>query len=104
MPTTALGVETPLDVPFNWGPVGGPGTFPGGVGTGTVAGQSYEYCVTQSLAVGQQCMVTVSSQPIDGGSGPYTTAVNVAYSDAAGPVSPNANRQIQAVPGHIMPP
>lgn len=104
MPTTGISVGTPLDAPFLWGPVGGPGTFPGGTGTGTVGGQSYAYCEKQALALGEQCMITLSfADPGDGGSS-FATSANLAYSDASGPVSPNANRQIKGDVAHPWPP
>ena len=96
-PTTALDVGTALAAPFQWGPAGTAGTFPGGSGTGTVNGLEYPYCTTPTLGVGEQCMVTVSLSP----TGPYATvdtAVNLAYSDASGPVSPNANRGLRGSP------
>jgi hypothetical protein len=96
-PTTALDVGTALAAPFEWGPAGAGGTFPGGSGTGTVNGLDYPYCTTPTLGVGEQCMVTVSLSPTE----PYATvdtAVNVAYSDASGPVSPNANRRLRGSP------
>ena len=42
-------------------------------------------------------MVTVNLSPV----GPYATvdtAVNLSYSDASGPVSPNANRRLRGSP------
>ena len=90
-PTTSLEVGTPLDEPFYWGPSGAGGTFPGGSGQGSVGGVDYDYCTTPTLGVGEQCMVTVSFAPTVAGP-QVNTAVSLAYSDAAGPVTPNANR------------
>jgi hypothetical protein len=114
LPTTSLGVGTPLVPPTYWGPSGAGGAFPGGTGTGQLHGaslqgvsitypMSYDYCTTQTLDPGQQCIVTVSFAPSD----PRcrwsdSTAVNLAYSDAIGPVSPNANLNIQ-LPGLWVP-
>ena len=93
-PTTSLDVGTPLDAPFYWGPLGDAEAFPGGSGAGVVDGKSYDYCTKQTLGVGQQCLVTLSVLPtVD--SAPFDSAVNLAYSDAIGTVSPNANRGIE---------
>jgi hypothetical protein len=42
--------------------------------------------------VGEQCAVTVTFSPTVVGS--YAGAVNLAYSDAMGPVLPDANRDL----------
>jgi hypothetical protein len=101
-PTTSLGVGTPPSPPFYWGPSGTSGTFPGGSGSGVVGGVTYDYCATQTLGAGQQCMVTVSLLAVTGDAPPFTGAVNLAYSDAQGPVLPNANRDLKG--GWPMPP
>jgi hypothetical protein len=93
-PTTTLGVGAPLSPPFYWGPGGTNGIFPGGSGTGEVDGVAYDYCTTQTLGAGQQCMVTVVLSPAESDT-QLAGAVNLAYSDARGPVSPNANRNLQ---------
>jgi len=93
--TTALGVGASLASGLQWGPGGDAGSFPGGTGLGNMGGQNYEYCTTQTLGVGQQCMITVAVPCND--SGAEVGAVNLAYADATGSVSPNANRNI-AVP------
>jgi hypothetical protein len=90
-PTTSLGVGTPLAFPFFWGDGG---AFPGGAGVGLVEGQSYDHCATQTLGPGQKCVVTVSFSPPTPDGGIYMSAVNLAYSDATGPVTPNANENI----------
>ena len=96
-PTTTLAVATPLAAPFAWGPTGSGGSFPGGSGKGQVNGVTYDYCATQTLGVGQQCMVMVSfsvpSTVVPGVQ--YDAVVNLAYSDATGPVSPDANRNLR---------
>src|ERR1019366_2343306 len=85
LPVTALGEGTPPSAPFAWAG----GAFPGGVGSvGT-----YPYCSATSLGVGEQCVVTVSFSPTVVGN--YAGAVSLAYSDAMGPVLPDANRNIQ---------
>ena len=89
---TSLSVGTPLAPQFSWG--GDGGAFPGGTGVGSVNGENYDYCTTQALGAGQRCMVTVRFVPTTDG-GPFTTAVNLAASDASGTVTPNANRNIQ---------
>ncbi|MBI5481630.1 MAG: hypothetical protein HY906_22425, partial [Deltaproteobacteria bacterium] len=53
----------------------------------------YDYCATPTLGLGEQCMVTVSFCPTEAGL-PIESAVNLAYADAEGPVSPNASRTI----------
>ena len=93
-PTTSLSVGMPLAPPFSWGLPGDGGAFPGGAGLGSVAGQSYDYCTMQTLGAGQQCVVTVNFLPIADG-GTFMGAVNLAYSDATGLVTPNANRNIE---------
>ena len=70
------------------------GTFPGGSGMGDVLGVAYDYCTAQTRGAGQQCMVTVMFSPA-GGDTQLAGAVNLAYSDAQGPVLPSANRNIQ---------
>jgi hypothetical protein len=88
-PTTSLGVGNPLSPPFYWGPSGTNGAFPGGSGADVVDGVTIDYCATQALGPGQQCMVTVVFEPPDGDM-PLVSALNLAYSDAEGPL-PNAN-------------
>jgi hypothetical protein len=92
-PTTSLGVGTPLASPFYWGDGDG-GAFPGGAGVGSEGGQSYDYCTTQTLGPGQCCLLTVSLSPPTPDGGSYMSAVNIAYSDATGPVTPNANENV----------
>jgi hypothetical protein len=90
LPATSLGPGTPLSPPFAWAG----GVFPGGTGS-VLAGNpptSVPYC-SSALGVGEQCAVTVSFSPT--AVGMYAAAVNLAYSDAMGPVSPNANRNIE---------
>jgi hypothetical protein len=94
LPTTALAEGTPLAPPFYWGPSGTTDAFPGGTGIGGVDGQYYPYCTSPTLGPGQQCMVTVNLGPVSG-CGPWVGAVNVAYADAEGAVTPNANRNLQ---------
>jgi len=88
LPVTSLGEGTPLGAPFAWGG----GAFPGGAGSVTVGATSYPYCSTATLGVGEQCAVTVTFSPTVVGS--YAGAVDLAYSDAMGPVSPDANRAL----------
>jgi hypothetical protein len=90
VPVTSLGEGTPPSPPFAWGG----GAFPGGVGSVTLGspGTRYRYCASK-LGVGQQCVVTMTFSPT--AIGKYTGALNLAYSDAMGPVSPNANRDIE---------
>jgi hypothetical protein len=88
-PTTSLGVGNPLSPPFYWGPGGTDGAFPGGSGADVVDGVTIDYCATQALGPGQPCMVTVVFEPPDGDM-PPVSALNLAYSDAEGPL-PNAN-------------
>jgi hypothetical protein len=88
VPVTSLGEGTPLGTPFAWGG----GAFPGGVGSVIAPGTSVPYCSTGTLGVGEQCAVTVTFSPAALGS--YPGAVNLAYSDAMGPVSPDANRTL----------
>ena len=88
VPVTSLGEGTPLGPPFAWAG----GAFPGGVGSVTVGGTSTPYCSTTSLGVGEQCAVSVTFSPTVVGS--YAGAVNLAYSDAMGPVLPDANRDL----------
>jgi hypothetical protein len=92
-PTSALGVGTPLAPPFYW--AGDGGTFPGGSGQGMFRGQPYDFCTTATLGPGQQCMVTASFVP-GLPDEDFQSAINLAYSDALGPVSPNANRNVHA--------
>ena len=49
------------------------------------------------LGPGEKCLVTVSFLPPTPDGGTYTSAVNIAYSDAIGPVTPNANENITGV-------
>jgi hypothetical protein len=95
-------VGTPLSPPFYWGPGGTSGAFPGGSGTGQVFGVAYDYCATQTLGAGQQCMMTVVFSPVAGDT-QLAGAVNLAYSDAQGPVSPNANRNVQGTSEPVCP-
>jgi hypothetical protein len=99
-PTTALGVGASLASGWSWGPGGDAGSFPGGTGLGSMADQSYEYCTAQTLGAGQQCMITIAVPCNE--SGTEVGAVNLAYADATGSVSPNANRNI-AVPACSFP-
>jgi hypothetical protein len=92
-PTTSLGIGAPLGAGLQWGPGGDAGSFPGGTGMGSMNGQNYQYCTTQTLGAGQQCMITVVV-PCSG-TGTEVAAVNLAYSDASGTISPNANRNIE---------
>jgi hypothetical protein len=78
----------PLSAPFAWAG----GAFPGGVGSVTVGGTSYPYC-TGTLAVGAQCLLKAQFSPVDGGT--YQATVDLAYSDAMGPVTPDASGAIQ---------
>jgi hypothetical protein len=101
--TESLSVGAPLVPPVYWGPSGGAdgGAFPGGSSTGSLlwdtpmgsaASETYGYCTSQTLAPGQQCLVTVSAGA--DGECSASAAVNLVYSDALGPISPNANRNI----------
>jgi hypothetical protein len=94
-PTTSLGIGAPLGSGLQWGPGGDAGSFPGGTGMGSMGGQNYEYCTTQTLGAGQQCMITVVVPCVYGAAAPGVGAANLAYSDSSGPVSPNANRNIE---------
>ena len=96
LPVTVMAQGTPLSPPFAWGDAG----FPGGSGSLTLDGASYPYCATP-LEVGAQCVVTVIFAPPDGGT--YPGAANIAYSDAVGPVSPDANRDLQGTAGSWLP-
>jgi hypothetical protein len=88
LPVTSLGEGTPLSPPFSWGG----GGFPGGVGSAWDSG-SYPYCPTGTLGVGAQCALTIDFTAPDGGT--YLDTLNLAYSDAMGPVSPDATRKLQ---------
>jgi hypothetical protein len=92
LPATAFGPGTPLSPPFFWAG----GAFPGGVGSVPMGypPTSFPYC-SGAIAPGEQCVVTVNFSPTAVGT--YPGAVNVAYSDAMGPVTPNANRNISGV-------
>jgi hypothetical protein len=57
-----------------------------------VEGVDLAYC-SSTLDVGAQCLVTVSFSPTAVGP-EVDTAVDVAYADAAGPVSPDASRSL----------
>jgi hypothetical protein len=89
--TVALGVGSALSTPFSYGPMGA-GTYPGGTGTRMVNGVSYSYC-SAVLAPGAQCVLTVNFSP-PAGAGAYGSAINLAYSDSMGSVTPNANRNL----------
>jgi hypothetical protein len=91
LPVTSLGEGTPMQPPFYWGPDGAGGSFPGGSGAGTVGNVQYDYCAS-SLDPGERCMVTVSFAAIDLVN--VEGAINLAYADAQGPISPNANRNV----------
>lgn len=85
LPTTSLGVGMELTPPFYWG-LDDPGAaFPGGIGTGQVGGTMFDYCSMQVLAPGQQCIVSLSLFS-DSQVHPES-AVDLAYSDAHGPLS-----------------
>jgi hypothetical protein len=90
-PVTAIGEGTPLSPPFTWAG----GAFPGGAGSITIGypGVSYPYCSAAALGVGEQCVVTVDFSPPTVGT--YTGAASIAYSDATGPISPDANRNLE---------
>jgi hypothetical protein len=100
--TQALGEGTPLSAPFSWGPEGGDGAFPGGSGTGVVEGVSYEYCSSATLAAGQQCVATVRFTAPETGT-EFEGAIDLAYSDAAGPVTPNAGRKLRGWVSNLPP-
>ena len=85
LPVTQLGVGTPLLPPFSWAG----GAFPGDAGN-----DFYPSCSAATLGVGEQCRLTVAFSPTDAG-GLFTGAANLAYSDALGPVLPNANQNIE---------
>jgi hypothetical protein len=89
--TVTLGVGTALATPFAYGPMGA-GTYPGGTGTRMVNGVTYDYC-GDVLAAGAQCVVTVNLTP-PAGAGVYASAVNLAYTDSMGSITPNANRSV----------
>ena len=92
---------TPLSPPYYWGPSGTNGTFPGGNGTGQVLGLTYDFCTTQTLGPGQQCMLSVVFAPVAGDT-QLAAAVNLAYSDSQG-VLPNANRNVQGTSEPVCP-
>ena len=100
-PTTALGVGTPLGAPVIWGPGPDAGVFPGGTGMGTLDSQTYAYCTSQTLAPAAQCLLTLS---LASGGDAGITSVSLAYSDANGPVLPNANREVLWTHGRCLPP
>jgi hypothetical protein len=102
-PTTALGVGTPLSPPFCWGPGGPDGTFPGGSGTVQVGNAAYDYCTTQALGVGQQCILTVVFSPTVSDT-QLAGALDLAYSDAQGSVLPDAHRNILGTTEPVCPP
>jgi len=99
LPVTAFGEGTLLSPPFAWGG----GAFPGGVGSVIVGspGAVFPYCSAAALGVGEECVVTVTFSPP--GVGTYTSAVNLTYSDASGPILPNANRNLQGQCSNLPP-
>jgi len=96
-PTTSLGVGTPLSPPFYWGPSGTHGVFPGGSGAGEVDGVTMDYCATQALGPGRQCMVTVVFEPPEDDT-PTVSALDLAYADAEGSL-PNATCELLGAEG-----
>ena len=107
LPTATLGVVTPLAAPFAWGPPGDGGSFPGGTGLGQLntdsniqgAGitypMSYDYCTSQALGPGQQCLVSVSLSPDFERCSASSAVVDIAYSDAVGPVLPTLSWAVE---------
>jgi hypothetical protein len=81
---TSLGEGAPLAAPFSWGDAG----FPGGAGTGTLGDASYPFCGAAPLAPGGSCLLTVQGTYLGSCLGEETN-IDVAYSDAIGPVSPD---------------
>jgi hypothetical protein len=92
--SATLGEGDPLAAPYFWGTPDWDGGFPGGTGGASIGAMSYPFCAP-TLAPGQQCAVTVGVVPIAGT--PLPAAVNVAYSDADGTVTPNANRRLMTL-------
>jgi hypothetical protein len=88
---TSVTVGTPLDGAFDWGPAGAT-AFPGGAGTADVRGITYTYCAG-SLGPGEQCIITAHLAPT--GPGPYTSAIDIAYADALGPIAAHARLSLQ---------
>ncbi len=98
LPATRMGSGTAPEPPFAWAD----GGFPGGVGSLAPPAAGVPYCST-TLGVNELCVLTLTFTPTDAGM--YTGAANVAYSDALGPVTPNANRNIQGTcTTHASPP
>jgi hypothetical protein len=88
---TSLAEGAPLAPPFFWGDADG-GTFPGGTGTGTFGGMTFNYC-SSHLDPSEGCLVTMSFAPTDAGI-EYPAELTVGYSDALGPL-PAASRELR---------
>jgi hypothetical protein len=93
LPTTSLELGTPLNAPYYFSDMG-MGTFPGGSGNAMFYSATYPYC-TDVLDPGAQCLVTINFAPTV--SGTFNAAINIAYSDSMGAISPNANRNVTGI-------
>jgi hypothetical protein len=80
-----------LGIAFDFGPSGS-GSYPGGSGTTSFNGQTYNYCGA-SLSPGSQCALTLNFHPLMSATH-YSSAVSVSCGDALGAVAPNAIRTI----------
>lgn len=89
--TATLAEGDALPSPWFWGQDSG---FPGGSGGATVGSTHYPSC-TATLPPGQHCAVTVGVVPVVGT--PLFGDVNLAYSDALGAITPNANRRLMCL-------
>jgi hypothetical protein len=95
-PAIGLAPGASLDPPFYWGATGS-GTFPGGNGTTQVRGVTYDYCAA-TLGTGDVCVVTANFAPTVPVS-QFTSAIDIAYGDALGPISPHASLPLKGGSG-----
>jgi hypothetical protein len=89
---TAFQQGAPLTAPFAWAEGG---AFPGGSGSATDPfGTAYPFC-SGALDAGEACVVEVQFSPTVANMR-FNGAASVAYSDALGPVAPDATRSFGA--------
>ncbi len=87
--TATFAEGMPLAAPWSWGQDGG---FPGRTEGAMVEDTLYPSCTGGTLEPGQQCALTLGVVPVAGM--PLFSQVDLAYSDAMGPVTPNATRRV----------
>jgi len=81
-PASQIHEAAEIAPPFHWGPTGPGGAFPGGSGSTSIDGVTYDYCTTV-LDVGHECVLTASFSPTQ--PGVIRRPLTIEYSTAEGP-------------------